>query len=176
MFRPSVRVATIATFATAAAIAVLTVMRSAVAADMPVLKSGLWEVAQVTDQQQDKRRVTTMCLDETVQASMHDFGLGVAKELCSQSDRRFDGSRLTIDATCKLGTTTMKSHSVMVFNGNTSYHTDSEASYDPKFMGASETKSTLDGKWTGPCKQGQQPGDITFDNGKTINIKTIINK
>ena len=145
-------------------------------ADIPVLKSGQWDVVQVTNQEQDKKRVTTMCLDETVQASMHDFGMGMAKDLCSQADRKSDGKRLTIDAVCKLGTTVMKSHSEMVFNGTTAYHTEAKATYDPKFMGMSESTTTLDGKWTGPCKPGQKPGDITLPGGQTINIKDIIKK
>ena len=77
--------------------------------------------------------MTTMCLDESVQAEMREFGLGVAKEMCSKSDRRVEGNRLTIDAVCKLGVTTMTTHSVMTFTGNTAYHTEGSATYDPPY-------------------------------------------
>jgi hypothetical protein len=122
----------------------------ACAADLPVLKSGLWEVSRVST--------------------------GVAKEMCTQNDRRVEGNRMTVKATCKLGPTTMKTESVMVFSGNSAYHTDAIASYDPPFMNISESKSTIDGKWTGPCNPGQQPGDIVTETGQTINMKAMMKK
>lgn len=146
----------------------------AVAAEPPILKSGLWELSRTTPQQPETRRMTTMCLDESVQAEMRDFGLGVAKGLCSKSDRRVEGNRVIIDATCKLGVTTMTTHSVMTFSGNTAYHTEGSASYDPPFMNMTEARTSVDGRWTGPCKPGQQPGDITLESGQTINIKSMI--
>src|SRR5437868_15276932 len=101
------------------------------AADLPVLKSGLWEVVRASAQQGDKKHLTTMCLDDSVQAEMRDFSLNVAKEMCTQNERRIEGNRMTVKATCKLGPTTMKTESVMVFSGNTAYHTEGKASYDP---------------------------------------------
>src|SRR6266853_5023073 len=124
------------------------------AAELPVLKSGLWEVLRVSTQQGDQKHLTTMCLDDSVQAEMREFSLGVAKEMCTQNERQVVGNRMTVKATCKLGPTTMKTESVKAFSGNTAYHTDSSASYDPPFMNMSEAKSTIDGKWTGPCKPG----------------------
>jgi len=146
------------------------------AADIPVLKSGLWELSRSTSQQPEAKRVTEMCLDESVQADMREFGLGVAKELCSKSDRRVEGNRLTIDAVCKLGATTMTAHSVMTFSGNTAYHTDGSATYDPPMLNLSESKSSIDAKWVGECPPGQQPGDITLESGQKINIKSMIRK
>src|ERR1700694_4032763 len=146
------------------------------AADLPVLKSGLWEVSRVSTQQSDKKHLTTMCLDDTVQAEMREFSVGVAKEMCTQNERRIEGNRMTVKATCKLGETTMKTESVIVFSGNTAYHTEGTASYDPPFMSMSEAKSTIDGKWTGPCKPGQVPGDIVTETGQTINMKAMMKK
>jgi len=146
------------------------------AADLPVLKSGLWEVVRASTQQGDQKHLTTMCLDDSVQAEMREFSMGVAKEMCTQNDRHVEGNRMTVKATCRLGPTTMKTESVMVFNGNTAYHTDSSERYDPPFMNMSETKSTIDGKWTGPCKPGQQPGDIVTETGQTINMKAMMKK
>jgi hypothetical protein len=146
------------------------------AADIPVLKSGLWELSRSTSQQPETKRVTEMCLDESVQAEMREFGLGVAKELCSKSDRRVEGNRLTMDAVCKLGATTMTAHSVMTFSGNTAYHTEGRATYDPPMANMSESKSSIDAKWVAECPPGQQPGDITLESGQKINIKSMIRK
>jgi len=149
---------------------------SAFADDIPVLKSGLWELSRSTSQQPETKRLTTMCLDESVQAEMREFGLGVAREMCSKSDRRVEGNRLTIDAVCKLGVTTMITHSVMTFSGNTAYHTEGSATYDPPMMNLSESKSSIDAKWVAECPPGQEPGDITLESGQKINIKNMIRK
>jgi hypothetical protein len=146
----------------------------ALAAEPPVLKSGLWEVARGGSQQPERKSLTTMCLDESVQAQMREFGMGAAKEMCTQSERRVEGNRMTVTATCALGPTTMKSSSVMTFNGNTSYHMDGSATYDPPMMNMKESKTSLDAKWVGACKPGQQPGDVTLENGQTINIKQMM--
>jgi Protein of unknown function (DUF3617) len=159
-----------------ASTAAIGLVGAALAAEPPVLKAGLWEVTRASTQQPNEKHLTTMCLDDTVQAEMREFGMGVAKEMCSQSDRHLEGNRMTITATCKLGPTTMKTQSVMVFNGNTSYHTEGTATYDPPFMNMAESKSTIDGKWTGPCKPGQQPGDITTETGQTLNMKQMMKK
>jgi hypothetical protein len=148
----------------------------ALAAEPPVLKSGLWELSRSTDQQPEPKRLTTMCLDESVQSQMREFGLGVAKELCTKSDRRLEGNHLTIDAVCKLGQTTMTTHSATVFSGNTAYHTEGSATYDPPLMNVTEAKTSVDAKWVGDCKPGQRPGDITLESGQTINIKTMIRR
>jgi hypothetical protein len=148
----------------------------AYAADLPVLKPGLWEVTRSTNQQSDKKRLTSMCLDDSVQAEMRDFSLNVAKDMCTQHERRVEGNKMTVKATCKLGATTMKTESVMVFSGNTAYHTEGKASYDPPFMNMTEATSVMDGKWTGPCKAGQVPGDIVTETGQTINMKAMMKK
>jgi hypothetical protein len=147
----------------------------ALAAELPVLKSGLWEVSRVSAPGA-KPLLTTMCLDDSVQAEMRDFSMNVAKDMCSQNERLVEGNRMTVNATCKLGPTTMKTTSVMVLSGNTSYHTDAIATYDPPFMNMTEAKSTIDGKWVGPCKPGQKPGDIVTETGQTINMKSMMKK
>jgi hypothetical protein len=146
------------------------------AADLPVLKSGLWEVTRASTQKGDSKHLTTMCLDESVQAEMREFSLGVAKEMCSQNDRKIEGNRMTVSATCKLGPTTMTTHSVMLFSANTAYHTTATAHYDPPFMNMTDAQSTVDGKWVGPCKPDQQPGDIVTETGQKINMKSMMKK
>ena len=37
-----------------------------------------------------------------------------------------------------------------------------------------EMKTSIDAKWVGPCKPGQQPGDVTLETGQTINIKQMM--
>jgi hypothetical protein len=147
---------------------------AAAAAEPPVLKPGLWEVVRTGTQQTGQKALTTMCLDDSVQAEMREFGMGMAKNMCSKNDRSFDGSRMVINAVCQMGPTTLTSRSVMTFKGNTAYHTDIAATYNPPMMGVTESKMSIDGKWTGPCKPGQKAGDMTMENGQAINIKSFM--
>jgi hypothetical protein len=160
----------------AASIVALCAVGTALGAEPPPLKAGLWEVARAGSQQPDRRQTTMMCLDESVQAEMREFGMGVAKDLCTQNQRNFEGNRMTTSAVCKMGQTTITSKSVMTFTGNTAYHTEGSATYDPPMMNMKETKFAVDAKWIGPCKPGQQPGDMTLDTGQTINIKSFMKK
>ena len=146
----------------------------ALAAEPPVLKSGLWEVFRTTTQQPDRKIQTTMCLDDSVQAQMREFGMGVAKEMCTQNPPNVEGNKMTVSATCKLGPTTLKSLSVTTFNGNASYHMDSSATYDPPLGSMADMKMSIDAKWVGPCKAGQLPGDMTLETGQTVNIKQMM--
>lgn len=146
------------------------------AAEPPVLKSGLWEVVATTPQQAGHKQLTTMCLDVSVQAEMREFLMGAAKSMCTENERSFDGTRMVTTAVCKMGATTVTNKSVMTFKGNTEYHTEGSMTYDPPIMNMKESKLSSDAKWTGPCKAGQQPGDMTIEGGQTINIKSLMNK
>ena len=158
-----------------AALAATVLVTSARAAEPPVLKSGLWEVARPNPQQPGSKGVTTMCLDESVQALMREFGMGAAKNMCSQNERKVEGNRMIMSATCNLGQTTMKTQSVMTFDGNTAYHMEGSAIYDPPLPNMpKESRTSVDGKWVGPCKAGQQPGDVMLENGQTVNIKQMM--
>jgi hypothetical protein len=37
-------------------------------------------------------------------------------------------------------------------------------------MGMADSHTTIRARWTGPCKDGQRPGDVTLPNGLTINV------
>jgi hypothetical protein len=70
----------------------------------------------------------------------------------------------------------MTAHSVMTFSGNTAYHTEGSATYDPPMLNISKQNSSIDAKWVGACPAGQKPGDMTLESGQTINIKSVITK
>jgi len=157
-------------------VAALSVATGTWAAEPPVLKAGLWEVVRSSAQEFGQKHVTTMCLDDSVQAEMREFGMGVAKTLCTQNERSFDGTRMTTSSVCKMGPSTITSKTVMTFKGNTSYHAEGSASFDPPMANVRESTMSIDARWTGPCKPGQQPGDMTLDNGQTLNIKQHMTK
>lgn len=147
------------------------------AQDYPKLKPGLWAMTRTTDHPPGapgtavppRSTITTLCLDESVQKEMLDMGIGAMKGMCSKHDFRFAGGRGSGDFVCDMGGSTMHSKSTMVMNGDSSYRTEVQTTFEPPFMNMRESHSVLTAHRTGPCAPGQRPGDMTM-NGRTFNI------
>ena len=144
------------------------------AVDYPTLKSGQWEMTTTTSVSGSTPRAMTMCLDAATQKAMLDMSVGMQKELCSRSDIRREGARYITDAECKLGTSVIKSHGVMTMTGDTAYRVESSATYDPPLMkDVTESKSVIEGRHTGACRDGLQPGDVVTANGRKFNLNQL---
>ena len=156
-----------------AAFALALFAANAPALDFPTMKSGLWESKVTREGTQQRTGVTKICIDADVQKEMLDMGMGSMKSMCSKNDIRREGNKMFGEAECKLGESTMKSKSVTAFTGNTAYHTEVKASYDPPFMGKGTSTTVIDAKWTGPCPAGVKVGDVIMPDGKTINMRAM---
>lgn len=145
----------------------------ALALDLPQVKTGMWQT-KTSRGDGGKDVITQMCLDAAVQQEMLQMGTGLAKSMCSRNDIRRDGNKIYGVAECKLGDSKLQSKSVMTFNGDSAYRTEINATYDPPFMGKAATTTTIEGKWTGACPAGVQPGDVILPDGKKINMRSIM--
>ena len=156
-------------------IALLAVATAASSAqEFPKLKAGLWEVAMTSKKDAQPPRLTTMCLDDSVQQEMYKMSTGMMTGMCSKHDIKIAANKVTTNADCNLGVTTMKSVAVMTLTGNTQYHTEAHATFDPPMNGAKESTTVIDGKHVGACKPGQQPGDMTLPGGQTVNVRQLM--
>ncbi len=72
-----------------------------------------------------------------------------------------------------------------VFTGNfeLAYRAELHTTFDPPMHGMKESATTLTAKWTGPCKAGQKPGNVTMQRlgskggaaeQKTLNIEDMM--
>lgn len=157
------------------AVPLLLVAAAPVAAlDYPTLRNGQWEMTTAQGATGGQPRKSVLCLDASTQKMMVDMGVGLQKEMCSRFEMRRDGPRYISDAECKLGNSVIKSHGVMTMQGDTAYRTESSASYDPPlFNDVRESKTVIEGKYTGACRDGLQPGDMVTPNGQKINLRDI---
>ena len=121
-------------------------------------------------------RVTTMCLDDSVQQEMYKMSTGMMTGMCSKHDIKVAGNKVTTIANCDLGVTKMQSQSVMTLTGNAAYRTEAHATFDPPMNGTKESTTIIDGKNVGACKAGQQPGDMTLPGGQTINVRQLMGR
>jgi len=148
------------------------------AQEFPKLKAGLWEVnttaVNPTSGKKDQPRLTMMCLDDSVQREMYTVSTGMMSGMCSKHEIKVAGNKVTTLANCDLGITKMQSQAVMTLAGNTSYHTEARATFDPPLNGAKESTTIIDGKHVGACKPGQQPGDMTLPGGQTVNVRQLM--
>lgn len=144
---------------------------AAAAADFPTLKSGQWEMTTTSSAAGSAPRKSTICLDASTQKAMLDMSAGMQKEMCTRMDMRREGSKYITDAQCRLGASVVTSHTVMTMTGDSAYRMESSATIDPPLnKDLRETKSVVEGKYAGACRDGLQPGDVVTATGEKFNL------
>ena len=158
-----------------AAVAVaLAVAAPAATVDYPTLKNGQWDMTTSAAGAGAAPQKSTICLDAATQQSMIDMGVGMQKEMCTRMDMRRDGAKFITDAECKLGNSIVRSHGVMTMSGDTAYRTETAATFDPPLgKDLRESKTVIEGKYAGPCRDGLQPGDMVTPTGQKINVNQM---
>ncbi|MBN8979896.1 MAG: DUF3617 family protein [Rhizobiales bacterium] len=131
--------------------------------EMPSRKAGLWEVTI--------NRSGGHIPPQTVQ---HSTDATTDKEMCSKQDMQKTATGMTIDSTCNIGGMTSVSHMEVTGDFNSAYtiKMTSQNSGGPAGM-PHDVATTMEGKWLGPCKADQKPGDMIMPGGVKMNIKDL---
>lgn len=159
---------------TLVAAACIALAGAAVAQDYPKLKSGHWELTIVPRQGANAPpQKSTMCIDDALQKEMMSMGVGMSREMCTRNEFKRDGARFLGNSECKIGESKVVSRSVMTLTGDTAYHTEINAKYDPPFMGMKDSQTVLDGKYLGACPAGMVAGDFVGPGGQKFNMRSI---
>ena len=74
------------------------------------------------------------------------------------------------DAVCNLGPTTITSHTVIVYSGDSAFHGETSSKMSPPFMGRSASHTTQDGRWIGGCPATLAPGDMVGPGGVRMHL------
>lgn len=141
---------------------------SALAVDMPMRKSGLWEikVENVIDNQKIPDLMTLqMCIEQSkddLTAEPKGMKKGDVRNQCSKMDVKRTGSGMVIDSVCMVGKHTATGRTVMTGNFNREYRMENNTRFTPPMQGMKTSSSVTTGKWLGPCKPGQKHGSITM--------------
>ena len=147
---------------------------AALAQDYPKLKSGHWELTINTKQAANAPpQKSTMCIDDALQKEMMSMGAGMSREMCTKNEFKRDGARYVGNSECKIGDSKIVSRSVMTLTGETAYHTEISATYDPPFMGMKDSQTALDGKYLGACPAGMVAGDFVGPGGQKFNVRNM---
>jgi len=167
-------------FASAVALATAcAIAPAALAQDYPTMKPGQWEMTSTSTKAggaANPPAKTTMCTDAAMQKELIAMGAGMSKDMCTKNDFKRDGSKIVTTSECKIGDSKIVSRAVMTLTGDTGYKTEISATYDPPFMGMKDSKSTIEGKYMGPCRDGLVPGDFIMPGGQKVNMKAMLDR
>jgi len=145
---------------------------SALAADTPKRKSGLWEI---NTQMEGMPSMGAMqqCIDQNTDNLMQQ---SAKKEKidCSVMDVKPQGNKVTMHSVCKFEGTTATTDAVFIGAFDSAYKGDMKTRYNPPMHGVSESKMTMEARWLGPCKPGQKSGDVIMPNMKNMNINEMM--
>ena len=145
---------------------------SALAADTPKRKSGLWEINSQMDGMPSMGAMQ-QCIDQNTDNVMQQQAKK-EKPDCSAMDVKSQGNKVTMHSVCKFEGTTATTDSVFTGSFDSAYKGDMKIRYNPPMHGVSESKMTMEAKWLGPCKPGQKPGDVIMPNMKGMNMNEMM--
>ncbi len=145
---------------------------SALAADMPKRKSGLWEISTRMEGMPGMGPMQ-QCIDQNTDNLMQQKA-ETNKSDCSVMDIKPQGNKVTIHSVCKMQGSTATTDAVFIGAFDAAYKGDMLTRFSPPMHGMSESKMSFDAKWLGPCKPGQKPGDMVMPNMNGMNINEMM--
>jgi len=141
--------------------------------DLPKRKPGLWEMSTTSVGNKGAPAMSKVCIDAATDRELLNFGLGMANQLCSKRDIKVSGSVATLNMVCTIGSSQAISRSTITYGGGTAYRAEVRAHFEPPFLGQTDSTTTQQAKWTGPCPPDMKPGDLVTGNGVKINLKDL---
>ena len=145
---------------------------SALAADMPKRKSGLWEINTRMEGMPGMGPMQ-QCIDQNTDDLMQQQAKK-EKTSCSVMDIKPQGNKVTIHSVCKMEGSTATTDAVFIGAFESSYKGEMHTRFSPPMHGMSESKMSIDARWLGPCKAGQKPGDVTMPNMNGMNLNEMM--
>jgi hypothetical protein len=146
----------------------------AAAQDLPKMKAGLWESSTTNSGPKGSPGSSfthTVCMNDAVQKDIFAFSQNMGAQ-CKNSAMRKDGNKYYGEAECVMGSMTVKSTSVTTFNSDTSYRSESKATFSPAMAGMTDSTTLSESKFVGPCPANMKPGEINM-NGRVTNINDM---
>ena len=141
--------------------------------DAPKRKPGLWQQTVTTTGMAVPPQSMSMCTDERTDDLIASRA-GQSQD-CQQQSIRREGDIFVIDAVCRSGNTTIRSHGRFSGDFSTRYSGELRSTFEPPMQGMKEMAQKIDARWVGPCKPGQKPGDVTLEGMGGMNMNEMMN-
>jgi hypothetical protein len=154
-----------------AAAAFLLGIGTASAVDPPEMKEGLWSIhRQTVDNPGNKKVESTSTICRSHAYDQHVESLAKSVKGCTPTSQSFQGGKYSSASHCVVGGTVIESRGTATYQGDTSAHSETHATYSPAMDGVSETTMVMDQKYVGSCPAGVQPGDMTSADGRITHL------
>ena len=142
------------------------------AADMPKRKPGLWDITMQMDGMPNMGAIQ-QCLDASTDNLLQQQ-VGKQKPDCSVMDVKPSGNKVTIHTVCKIEGSTATTDGVFEGAFDSNYKGTLKTRFTPPLQGMSESNTTQQARWLGPCKAGQKPGDVMMPNMGGFNVNDMM--
>lgn len=130
--------------------------------ELPARKAGLWEMKMMTG---GASTTTRQCTTPAVEKGMQEKAISNGME-CSKLDIRKTSSGYVIDSACKVGDTSVTSHSEFTGDFNSAYTMKQTGRVEIKGAGMSQNMNvTIEARWLGDCPPDWEPGEIEVPGG-----------
>jgi hypothetical protein len=142
----------------------------AFATEMPKRKSGLWESTMTSAQMQGHKVTSQQCVNAKTDAEMLKKAISNADATstnCTQNITKRTATGFEMDAVCKQGDGTFKSHMVVTGDFNSRYTMVMTGKLTPPKKGMSNFQSTITARHLGACPSDMKAGDMKV-NGMHI--------
>ncbi len=144
---------------------------TASAVDPPEVKEGLWSIhRQTIDNPGNKKTESTSSICRSHAYDLHAQSLAKNVKGCTPVSQSFQGGKYSSSTHCVAGGTVIESQGTVTYQGDTSAHSETHATYSPAMGGVSETTMIMDQKYVGSCPAGVQPGDMTNADGRITHL------
>ena len=141
---------------------------SAIAADAPPRKPGLWEV-KTTIEGQGRPVTVQQCIDAATDQMLQSSAGPFAAPLCTGREVTKSDTGMTIDTHCSFNGKPANARAVVSGSFDSAYTMTVTA----EGGALPPVKMTIEGKWLSACVAGQQPGDVIMANGVKVNIPEL---
>lgn len=144
----------------------------AASTDAPKRRPGLWQQTVTTTGIAVPPQSMSICTDEKTDALVAARA-GESKD-CQQQSVRREGATVVVEAVCRSGDTTIRTHGRFEGDFTTRYAGELRSTFDPPMQGMREMLQRIEARWVGPCKPGQKPGDVVMEGMGGMNIKEMM--
>ena len=143
------------------------------AQDAPKRKPGLWQqtVTHAGGAGMPPQSMS-MCTDEKTDNLFAERA--GASQKCAQQSVRRQGNAFVVDAVCKDGATTVRTHGTFTGDFSSRYAGELRTTFEPPMHGMKEMTQKLEARWVGPCKPGQKPGDVVMEGRGGMNMQEMM--
>lgn len=144
--------------------------------ELPMRKAGLWDVRMGITGGGVPTMVVQHCTDAATDKDLRSLYSPLTRETCDNHD-------ISKTATGYTGTRTCKRDDGTVTDTRFELTGDFQSAYQAHLLSrppdaspedAPSSDMTLSAKYLGPCKSGQEPGDIIMMAGMKINIRDVM--